>query len=183
MVAIELNRRARRGVHQGVAQREVARLKLDQDYNLNAANDGDPEPWSDLRAELDLTPDTWLTFNSQARWSVYDQLFTRYSFGAILRDQRGDSLWAEYRKILEDAAEDVDPSESLISHSLLRLHRRLALKGSLEWDLYADEIREWLVGFTFTRQCWSLDLNHSVEDEDRRTYFMINLVGLGRMGG
>jgi hypothetical protein len=65
----------------------------------------------------------------------------------------------------------------------LRVHRTLSLRGTLEMDLCVDEVREWLVGLTFTRQCWSLDLNHSVEDEDRRTYFMINLVGLGKIGG
>jgi hypothetical protein len=39
------------------------------------------------------------------------------------------------------------------------------------------------VGLTYTRQCWSLDLDHSVEDEDRRTYFLINLFGLGKISG
>jgi LPS-assembly protein len=162
---------------------QVARLELDQDYDLNAANDGDPEPWSDLRLEFDLTPDPRFSVNSEARWSVYEEVFTRYSIGATLRDRRGDSLTAEYRKVLEDTADKVTPSESLNAHTHLVLHPALALRGSLDWDLYAEEVREWLVGFTFTRQCWSFDLNHSVEDEDRRTYFMINLVGLGRFGG
>jgi LPS-assembly protein len=163
--------------------RQVARLKLDQDYDLNAANDGEPEPWSDLRGEIDLTPTTAFTLDGEARWSVYRQSFTRYSVGGTLRDRRGDRLTAEYRKILEDAAESVDPSESLNAETRLVLHRALALRGTLDWDLYADAVREWLIGITLTRQCWSLDLNHSVEEDDRRTYFMINLVGLGRFGG
>jgi LPS-assembly protein len=169
--------------------RQVARLKFDQDYDLNAAHDGDPEPWSDLRADLDLSPATALILNAEARWSVYDQLFTRYSLGATLLDRRGDRLTGEYRRVLEDAAEKVDPSEYLNAQAHLQLRRPsaqqggLALRGSLDWDLYADEVREWLVGLTYTRQCWSLDLDHSVEDEDRRTYFLINLFGLGKFGG
>lgn len=162
---------------------QVARLKVDQDYDLNAANDRDPELWSDLRFDLDLTPGSWLSLNGEADWSVYDSIFTDYSAGATLRDRRGDRLWAEYRRVLEDEEEDVDPSESFNSQAYLKLHHSLALRGTLEWDLYAEEVSEWLVGLTFTRQCWTLDLNHSVEDEDRRTYFMINLVGLGKMGG
>ena len=162
---------------------QLARLKLDQDYDINAANDADPEPWSDLRARLDLTPDSRFSLNSEAAWSVYDETFTRYSIGGTLRDRRGDRLTAEYRRVLADAAEDVSPSESLNAQALLVLHRTLALRGELDWDLYADEVREWLLGLTYTRQCWSLDLNHSVEDEDRRIYFMINLVGLGQFGG
>jgi LPS-assembly protein len=163
--------------------RQVARLKLDQNYDLNAANDGAPEPWSDLRAKLDLTPSQLFSMNGEVRWSVYDQVFTRYSFGATLRDRRGDRLTAEYRKVLEDTTAKVTPSESLNASTHLVLHHALALRGTLDWDLYAGEVREWLVGLTFTRQCWSLDLNHSVEDEDRRTYFMVNLFGLGRFGG
>jgi LPS-assembly protein len=162
---------------------QVARLELDQDYDLNAANDGEPEPWSDLRLEFDLTPAPLFSVNSEARWSVYDAVFTRYSIGATLRDRRGDRLTTEYRKVLEDVANKVTPSESLNANTHLVLSHTLALRGTLDWDLYADEVREWLVGLSFTRQCWSLDLNHSVEDEDRRTYFMINLVGLGRFGG
>jgi LPS-assembly protein len=163
--------------------RQVARLKLDQSYDFFAASDHDPEPWSDLRADLDLTPATGLTLNAEARWSVYDQLFTRYSLGATLQDRRGDRLTGEYRRVLEDAAEDVEPSEYLNAEARLQLQRSLALRGTLDWDLYADKVREWLVGFTYTRQCWSLDLDHSVEDEDRRTFFTINLVGLGKFGG
>ncbi len=162
---------------------QVARLKVDQNYDINAANDGGPEPWSDLRGQLDLTPTTWLSVNGEADWSVYDSIFTDYSVGGTLRDHRGDHLSADYRRVVEDEDNNVDPSESLNAETLLRVHRALSLRGTLEMNLYVDEVREWLVGLTFTRQCWSLDLNHSVEDEDRRTYFMINLVGLGKIGG
>ncbi|MDJ0781015.1 MAG: LPS assembly protein LptD [Desulfosarcinaceae bacterium] len=165
------------------AYRQVARLKLDQDYDINAANDGDPEPWSDLRLDLELTPVQRLALTSEARWSVYDQLFTRYSIGGSLSDRRGDRVAVEYRQVLADREANVSPSETLNSRALLRLRDGLDLRGTLEWDLFNDEVLEWLVGVTYTRQCWSLDLSHSVEDEDRRTYVTINLVGLGKIGG
>ncbi len=160
------------------------RFKLEQSFDINEHNEDkdDPQPYSDIAAELDITPGRYVSLDADASWSVYDMQFQSHNAALTLWDARGDRLRTEYRYTREtDIAAD-DGIESIYLEGELQIMDRWLLRGSYERNLYTDTEIETHMGITYQSQCWGIDLDYRIEEEDRSYTATINLLGLGSIG-
>jgi LPS-assembly protein len=145
------------------------RFKAEQTYDFNRSDD---KPLKPIYAEIELTPNNFLSLQADAEWSIYENSFQSRDIAMHISDKRGDRIFAEYRYTR-------DETESFRTN--------FAIKLSAAWNIYADyerniyegkDIRTSL-GFLYNGSCWSADLSYTDEDNDRKYSFMINLQGLG----
>ncbi len=159
----------------------LARLKIRQSYDINKANQGDDRPFSDIFGELDITPGRWFWVDSDATWSPYDNRMNAYNLGIGLFDNRGDRLYSEYRYRKQTSEEE--GLDSILVSADLVVTRRLKLTGAYERNrLTGTDIRK-AVGFTYSAQCWRLEVDYSKEQDEEKISAMIHLSGLGSVGG
>lgn len=151
------------------------RFYLEQSYDIAAAEDDQPEPFSDIYGELELNFGRYLTVDADASYNTYDTHFSSHNVGAAVADNRGDRLWVEHRY-------EKDDYESIRSTLSVNLTDHLAARGEYERNLKdgTDIIKG--AGFLYTAQCWSVDFFYAVEGEDNKFLFSINLMGIGAFG-
>ena len=154
---------------------QFGRFYLEQTYDIAAEREDAPEPFSDIYGELDIHIGSYFKFDADADFDPYDNHFSSHNMAAVIADHRGDRLWIEHRY-------ERDESESIHAELAVRLTRRLTVRGEYERDLLADNDILKGAGFLYTAQCWALDFFYSVEDDDHRVAFNLNLMGLGGFG-
>ena len=151
------------------------RFYLEQSYDIAAARDDQPEPFSDIYGELEFNFGRYVAVDSNARYNPYDNNISSHNIGAAIADHRGDRLWIEhsYQK---------DAFESIRGTLSVKLTDRLTARGEYERNLLdeTDIIRG--AGFLYTAQCWSVDFFYAREGEDNKFLFSINLMGIGGFG-
>lgn len=159
------------------------RFKLSQGFDINKHNEDDPRPFSDITAELDLTPGQYVGIDTDAQWSPYDNEFTAFNTATSLWDPRGDRLTADYRYTRETSDEAMDGIQTLRLEVALRLTDRWLLRGSYEENIYNQIEIERTVGFSYLGSCWGLTADYGFEQGNQRFSFMFSLAGLGDIGG
>jgi LPS-assembly protein len=174
-LAIETPAGAGEEAEKGPGYREFLRLRLLQYYDINEANEEDPQPFSPIQAELELNPSSFITFKADGQWSIYDSAFVSHNLSARLEDPRGDQLIAEYRYTR-------DSKESIIVEALIPVTDSISLSGDFEENLFDNEILKTGVGVLYKSQCWSVDVKYEEEGDDKSISFMVSLHGLGAMG-
>jgi len=161
----------------------LMRLKLAESFDIDKHKADNPRPFSDLLAELDLTPGRYIWLDADATWRPYDSRFYSYNASLRLWDRRGDLLSVGYRYTREAPEEEVRGVESIRLAGLLKLSHALGLRGHYERNIETQTLIETGVGILYRRQCWGLDLDVSEEEEQNRSIsFMIHLNGLGSLG-
>ena len=158
------------------------RFKLAQSFDINKHNDGDPEPFSDIAAELDLTPGRYVGLDSDAQWSVYDSRFNSLNTALSLWDTRLDRLTVDYRYTRETSTAAADGVQSLRLDAELRVTDKWRLRGAYENNLYNHLEIERSVGVTYQASCWSVTADFSIQQGNQDYRFMFNLAGLGDIG-
>lgn len=154
---------------------EFLRLKIEQSYDIYKARDNHPEPFSEISAELEISPKSHISLTQDIMWSSYENELTGNNIGIKLWDSREDHIFIEHRF-------KKDISESLLVNLTLRLTSQFTIRGDYERNLYDNEDIKSGIGATYKAQCWSLDLDYSVDKEEKRYSFMIHLTGLGGVG-
>jgi LPS-assembly protein len=151
------------------------RFYLQQSYDIAAAMDDQPEPFSDIYGELEFNFGRYVIVDSNASYDTYDSNFSSHNIGAAITDHRGDRLWMEhsYQK---------DEFESIHGTLSFKLTDRLTARGEYERNLLAETDLLRGAGFLYTAQCWSVDFFYAVEGEDNKFLFSINLKGIGGFG-
>ncbi len=187
--------------------RQIARLKLEQSYDLSDGNDpyinyqygfiedseddGDEiefydkdYPYSELYGALEITPVDLLAISADGKWSFYDHRLNTGNLSARLWDQRGDQLKTEYRfnRRISPIVSDDNTQESFFTSVVFKLTHQLSFFGAWERDLYEKTDIEYGGGFLFESQCWALEVSHTVEGSDHSYFFTIDLYGLGKIG-
>lgn len=155
------------------------RLKLAQSFDIDKQNNDDPEPFSDVAIELDVTPGRYVRLDTDAGWSVYDDQLTTFTTTLKLWDNRGDKLDIDYSYQRESDPGDNDGLESIGVSGELKLTNRLGLQGAYERNLNNQQAIESSFGISYQSQCWRVDFNYTVEDSDHSYSIMLNLLGLG----
>ena len=150
------------------------RFKLQQNYDFNKEKENDPEPFSPILGELDITPKQYIRIDADAQWSHYDRDFRSSSIAATLWDAREDRLFVEH-------SYTVDKQETIYAELSLKLTDRWTVYGDYERNILDDLNIKQSVGFVYTLQCWSFDFRYVDEGDDQRYEFMINLLGIGEM--
>lgn len=159
------------------------RFKLAEGFDINKHKEDDPRPFTDLKAELDLTPGRYIWLDGDALWRPYDGRFYGYNAALRLWDLRGDLLSAQYRFRQEEPEEEVNGLESIQFAAVLKLNQTLGLRGHYERNIETDRLIETGVGVFYRGQCWGVDLDAKEEEEQNRSIaVMVHLSGLGSFG-
>jgi LPS-assembly protein len=151
------------------------RFYLEQTYDIDAAKDDEPEPFSDLYGELDLSFGSYLSLDSDADFDTYASHFSSHNVAAVVKDHREDRLIIEHRY-------ERDENESVYGTVAVKLTGRLSVTGEYERDLLAEKDILKGTGFLYTAQCWAFDFRYTNEDGDHSFAFRLNLMGIGGFG-
>jgi LPS-assembly protein len=154
---------------------EFAWIKIFQIFDIARERDNSSEPFSDISLESEINPNPYISLDTDVDWSPYDYHFNAMNFNTTLRDNRGDSISAEYRY-------SSDTSEFLYTRVDARLTKEIAVYCSYEKDLKADKRVETQTGLEFKRSCWSIRLAYSDSPDEKKVAFLINLYGIGDLG-
>jgi LPS-assembly protein len=156
--------------------REFCRFKLSQTYDIKAAWENDPEPFSPIKGELDLSPIKYLIISGEAQYSRYSTRFVSYNASAEISDSRGDKLMVERRY------KETGPTETIKLGFHLVMTDRLFAYGGNEYN-FEDKINvETELGMVYTAQCWSTGVSFYDSEDEQRYRFTVNLTGLGELG-
>ncbi len=155
--------------------RRFCRFYLEQSYDIAAAGDDEPEPFSDVYGELDLNLGPYLRLDSNARFDVYEARFRAHNINAAVSNRRGD--WLRIRHSYQ-----TDAKESILGMLSINLTPRLTLTGEYERNLLTGVDISKGVGVLYTTQCWSIDLFYGREGLDDRFAVYVNLMGIGGFG-
>ena len=159
---------------------------MSQSFDINKQNEDDPEPFSDITAELDITPGRYMSLDAEAQWSVYDHRFEILNNSLKIWNSKGDRLSMDYRytRASEDTADDGIQSVSL--DGVVSVAGRLKIRAGHEHNLYDDQAIESSIGISYQSQCWGVDFDYAVEyndDTDNHKFtIQFNLLGLGNLG-
>jgi len=156
--------------------RQFCRFKVSQTYDIKAAGENDPEPFSDIEGELDFEPIEYVSLTAEADYSRYTTRFVAYSAGVILSDPRGDKLAVErYYHESED-------TETIKLGFHLVMTDRLFAYGGSEYNLVDEKNVETELGMVYTAQCWSTGVSYYDNEDEQQYRFTVNLTGLGELG-
>lgn len=158
------------------------RLKLTQSYDFNKHDQNDPEPFTDITAELDIMPKRYIRLDVDGDWSIYDDELTRFNTTLTLWDNRDDRLSVTYQNQRESSPGADDGNESITLKAELKLNAHWRLQGAYERDLYENEDIETTFGMDYQSQCWGVAFEYTKEEDDRRYSVMVNLLTLGSIG-
>ena len=158
---------------------QLAYLKLEHTYDRieGYADKVESRPFSNLTAEFQFNPSSYLSFQSDAQWSPYENRISSHNESMTISDKRGDSLSIEHRYSRLE-------SESIYALLRIKLTDRLAAGFEYELDMLNNEVFRSNIGLSYRKQCWSLDVRYINEpiNKERRYEFMITLHGLGGFG-
>lgn len=170
-------RKIKNDIQQPYKYRQVGRLKVEQSFDINKSNEGDPEPFSDVDAELTLhnLPYWWIRANTT--WSPYTYSFPTRNIAIQLEDDRKDALTLEYRYT-------EDQNDSIRGDLKIQLTRSLSTYINYEHNLMDDKLIDMNFGFVYESQCWTLQIGYGEEGEfrSRKVAFWLVLHGLGGIG-
>ncbi len=168
------------------------RFKLSQSFDINEHKEHDEEkereedaekPFSDIIAEMDITPGRFLNLTSRAEWSPYDNRLNRLRAGPSLWDDRGDFLYASYVYRRENArTETLEGIEGLSLTARLVIDAHWLLRGGYEYDFVRNDLITSSIGFGYKSQCWGIDFDYREEPGDRGFVVFFTLVGIGVIG-
>ncbi len=177
----------RAGEQTGYRYTPFLRFKVDQSFDIDKDQENDPEPFSDIGAELDLTPGKYISIDADARWSVYAYQFETINSALIFWSPRGDLLSADYRYTRETVDGADDGIETLVLGGEWHVSDMWQARGGLEQNLIDHRLIETRLGVSYRSQCWGLDFDYQVEYTGERdnhsVTVMFNLLGLGSIGG
>jgi LPS-assembly protein len=179
--------------------REVLNLRLSQAYDVRTARDDDqddPEPFSDLRAELMLRPTPRSVIELDTLTRVHGDLqFSRFNAGAGYDDGRGNLARIDYRYRGADqhafGFDAQDSRDDVQVTALDYLEARLAtswlapvhLGVAERYDFRDGRSLETVLEFEYRSQCWSLFVTFRDRPESEEVLVGFALSGLGRIGG
>ncbi len=157
------------------AYHQVARLKLEQSFDITKENDGEDEPFTPLRAELQCDFGRWFYLQADAEWSTYSSEFVGRNIAARLADARGDKLFIEHRYTK-------DFSESILIDAMVPVTPNVWLFADYERNIATDDEIGSGVGVLYQSQCWSIEIQYEKEEDDQAILFVVTLHGLGDIG-
>jgi LPS-assembly protein len=164
------------------------RFKVSQSFDINKDREGDPEPFSAILAELDLTPGRYIRLDSDAQWSPYDDRFEALNAALRIWNLRGDSLGIDYRFTREgtdpDTQEAIEGVETIALIGEVVLTHRWRARAGYEYNLFVSQEVESRLGLTYQSQCWGVDFDYKLEEGNNSSFnVLFKLAGLGSLGG
>jgi LPS-assembly protein len=154
------------------------RLQVEQSYDFEKSN----RAFAPILARLDIIPGKYIWVDADATWSVYDNTFLSHNLQTSLSDNRGDSLYVDYRYAKKSEEIDTfDKTHSIFGKLSVQLTDRLSIKAEHEQNIKESLRIRTGAGFFYQARCWSFDFNYTDMPNDKRFQFKINLLGLGEI--
>jgi LPS-assembly protein len=154
---------------------QFCRIYLEQSYDIAAARENDPHPFSALYGELDLKFAPYFSIAADATYDTNQSRFTAHNLQDRVADQRGDALMVEHR-YKTNVNESIQASLSVV------LTDRITLRGEYERNLLDEKEITRGIGLLYKTQCWAFDLFVSEEKDDLSVGVLFSLTGLGKFG-
>ena len=155
------------------------RLKVEQSYDFEKSN----RAFAPIVAKLDVIPGKYIWVDADAAWSVYDKEFLSHNIQGALSDNRGDSLYVDYRWAQKSKETNtLDKIHSIFGRLNLQLTDRLSISAEHEQNIQESLRIRTGAGFFYQARCWSFDFKYTDMPNDKRIQFQINLMGLGGVG-
>lgn len=162
------------------------RFKLEQSFDINKQNDDDPEPFLPIKAELNLTPGRYVGIDSDAQWSIYGDDMVQFNTAISLWNDRKDKLWLDYRSTreLKDDTGTITTEgiRSIRLGALLHISQHWSINSAYERNIFEHKDIETAFGIGYRSQCWNMDLEMKIEDDNKSYQVKFDLLGLGSVG-
>lgn len=158
-----------------IAYHEFTYIKLYQSYDIRKEKDNEPRPFSDIALDVEIYLNKFFSLDLDLTWSPYDNQFNTFNIHNTIRDNRGDSLTAEYRYT-------IDESETLYSKINISLTDEISAYYSIEENLDINRTVETTAGFALKKSCWTFNFYFSESRNKQSFTFLINLHGIGEIG-
>lgn len=157
------------------AGRPLARLYVEQPYDLKENKSAETSSFAPLYAQLEIDPAPHLSFRTDAEWDHDKGQLDAHSIRLGLSDRLENRLFFEHR-YRRDAAQTIYVDAAVaVSPSIL-------ITGDYERNLEDHQDIRKSIGCRYRAQCWALMLSFTHEENDKSVGFMITLSGLGDIG-
>jgi LPS-assembly protein len=162
--------------------RELAWLKISQDYYFSGKDEDTEESFSNILVDLEFSPLPHVYLESDMEWSPYGTGIFSHNSAITLKNNNQNRIRLQYRYSQDDTDDDEDETESIYTSANLGLTPSLRAFLEYEKNLYEDETIETTAGVEFNRSCWSMKVSYTNTIDDQSIGFLINLKGLGEFG-
>jgi len=159
--------------------RDLLFLRLSQYYDL-LINDEVKERFSPIRGQITLSPADFFEFQVDGRYDFSRQRWEEYSGETLFRDQLGNRIGLQYRKLKADVAEDEVDYGSL--NLTLAWLKPVYLGYRNRYDLNTSTELEQVLDVEYRHQCWSIFLTLREREDDTSVMLSFSLGGVGRVG-
>lgn len=157
-------------------------MDIGQSYNIREVRGDsrvDPKrkrPFSDVDAEVIITPSDWMTITSKAKYDVYDKRFESYDALFSARGSRGGDISVVYR-FIRDSVEYLEANiNARLTQSIMAGYRQ-------RYSFIDNESIEKQYSMEYSHQCWGLSLRYMERLEEDVLLFMFTLRGIGDVFG
>jgi len=172
--------------------RDFCLFELEQSYDFEEATrsrkrDRYPRrPFSDVRAELRLTPSSWLSLHTKTWFSPYETTISEHEHYLRLRPKSNASVFfgLDYQKEMpkDFRRRDQNPIKVVRAGGTYRLSPSWLFGVDIKQDLEDSEIIHQRLRVSYNHQCWGLNVElERTEYEDKATV-MLNLLQIGEFG-
>ena len=172
--------------------RDFCLFEMEQSYDLEEATrsrkrDRYPRrPFSDVRAELRLTPSSWLSLHTKTWFSPYETTISEHEHYLRLRPKSNASVFfgLDYQKEMpkDFRRRDQNPIKVVRAGGTYRLSPSWLFGVDIKQDLEDSEIIHQRLRVSYNHQCWGLNVElERTEYEDKATV-MLNLLQIGEFG-
>jgi LPS-assembly protein len=158
--------------------RELVFLKISQGYDINEAGreltvaDDERRPFTDVTAQLRITPNHYINMISDAAFNTYDSYVRTVNTSVGVSDRRGDSLTIDHRFTK-------DSLEYIRGKVFIRTTESLDISYDGRYSIMEDRYLENIYAIDYRHQCWGIQLSYSERPEEKRYLLVFNLSGMG----
>ncbi|MDZ7760227.1 MAG: LPS assembly protein LptD [Desulfovermiculus sp.] len=172
--------------------RDFLLFELEQSYDFREAtrnrdrNTYPRRPFSDIRAELQLRPSSWLSVHSKTWFSPYETTLTEHEHYLRVRPKPNASVFfgLDYQKEMpkDIRRKDQNPINVVRAGGTYRLSPSWLFGVDIKQDLENSEIIHQRVNIGYRHQCWGLDVEFERTEYEDKATVMISLLQIGQFG-
>jgi len=172
--------------------RDFCLFDLEQSYDFREATRNrnretyPRRPFSDVRAELQLHPSSWISLHSKTWFSPYETTFTEHEHYLQLRPRSNASVFfgLDYQKEMPEdiRRQDQNPINVVQFGGTYRLSPSWLFGVDIKQDVEDSDIIHQRLQVGYRHQCWGLDVEFERTEFEYKATVMLNLLQVGQFG-
>ncbi len=190
--------KTKQGLELNTSYQDLIKLKFSGGYDFREADRErltdvfENRPWHDLRLRAELSPYSWISFNTDFFYSLYDTEISRIDTGISLIHPRYGSFSSSYsmresaynyRELVNyDNPADIIPTEPLdvITNSILwNVTPKFQIYGLERTNLETGKSFERMIGVGFLHQCVRVFGEYTKDAQEEAVHLNVEFMGLG----